>query len=306
MSLSFFPSIGVNLKQFNISEKNKSESFASLENLRVNVELTPLFKKEIVVKDIVLDQPKIKIEKDAKGNFNFSDMMKVAASSPQKAATPSTEKISAPKISIDSIRINDAQFSYSETLPSGETKSFEMSGLNLAVDHFSFDKPVSFRLDCSFGKKARLTVKGTAGPLSASSDQMEAAATISLEGLDAVDLAAFLPQDALQGMGFENLTVKGNINGSLAKGISGDLGITLKLLPANKQVNFKSSFTANKLEELILKELSLQLGSASQLSLKGKVGPLNVSPKCFSRSHECRYGFRYCGYGEQRFGSVCT
>jgi AsmA protein len=278
MGLSFFPSIGLNLKQFNISEKNKEESFASLENLKVNVELTPLFKKEVVVKEIILDQPRIKIEKDAKGNFNFSDMMQVA-SPPQKSPAPSTGKTSpAAKISIDSIRINEAQFSYKEVLPSGEGRSFQMSGLNLAVDHFSLDRPVSFRLDCSFGKRARLSAKGTAGPLSASSDQMEAVADIHLEGLDSQDLAAFIPKDALQGMGFENFTVKGNVNGSLAKGISGDLGISLKLLPTNKEVYFKGSFTAKQLEELILKELTLQLGSAAKLSLKGKVGPLNVSP----------------------------
>jgi len=105
---------------------------------------------------------------------------------------------------------------------------------------------------------------------------MQSVVEIDLHGLSDKDLAPFVPKEALQGMGFEKLLVKGNINGSLESGISGDLEVGLNLLPSNKEIHLNSSFQAKNLEEVTLKELVIQLGKTAKISVHGKAGPLNV------------------------------
>lgn len=283
LSLSIFPSIGVNLKDFNINEQDGKTSFASLANLRVSVALFPLLKKEIIIKEIYLDHPKINVEKKNENTFNFSDIINATASvstqsvTREKTQAPETKEASAsPNITIDSIRINQAELMYKETLPSGEVKSFHLKGLDLGVDDFSFTQPVIISLSCGFGESAELSVKGKLGPLSAKPEQMQAAVEIDLHGLSDKDLAPFVPKETLNGMGFEKLLVKGNVNGSLESGISGNLEVSLNLLPANKEIHVNSSFQAKNLEEVTLKELIIQLGKTAKISVHGKAGPLNV------------------------------
>lgn len=99
---------------------------------------------------------------------------------------------------------------------------------------------------------------------------------VNLEGLSDKDVAPFIPKDALQNRGFQDLSIRGNFNGSLAKGISGNLQASINLLPENKKIELKTAFDAQKFSDLNLQEFSLQLGQA-EITAKGKVGPLSAS-----------------------------
>lgn len=273
MSVSFFPSIGINLKGLNVSKKDKKDSFVSLDNLRVNVELFPLFKKRLVVKEIVLDRPKINIEKDANGKYSFSDLLGASVSEEKPAESSSqTSSINAlsDKFSFDSIRVNEASFFYKEILPSGEAKSFQMSGLDLWVDHFSFTEPVSLKLVCAFGKGAHLTMIGKVGPLGAPKEQIEAAFEVKLEGVNSTDFAVFGSKEDQQGLGFENLSVKGTLSGNLGKKLEGNLKLSLRLLPSHQEMQLEGALTAMEMKEFILKDFGLHLGS-TDLTLTGEL-----------------------------------
>ncbi|MBI1871022.1 MAG: AsmA family protein [Chlamydiae bacterium] len=155
LSLSVFPSIGLHLKEFKILEKNKSDVFARLGDLQIRAKFFPLFKKQVIVNDIIIEEPEMNIVKESQGIFNFSDLVSSspAPSTPSTPAKGILERSSSPRtVSVGKIHINNAKFSYKEVLPSGETQLFEIKGLDIHIDHFSLTDPVQVRAVSSSGK----------------------------------------------------------------------------------------------------------------------------------------------------------
>lgn len=212
MSLSFFPSIGLNLKEFDIREKNGKDSFVKLDNLRINVATMPLLKKEVEVSSIVLTRPKINVEKDAEGNFNFSDLLGAPqAPSEEKAPTPEAPGAIPPKISVESLKIDDAEFSYKETLPSGESKAYMLKDLDLNIKNFSLKDPVSANLSCTLG-------------VSTTHQKLRLEGSLTAKAMEEIVLKNFRLN-----LGTSDIVVTGQI-ANLQKAPVGDLNITSRFL----------------------------------------------------------------------------
>lgn len=65
---------GIDIKDIVVREKDPAREFASIDNFRLRYELLPLFRKRLVIKEVSIDKPSLKIFRNAQGVFNFADI----------------------------------------------------------------------------------------------------------------------------------------------------------------------------------------------------------------------------------------
>jgi AsmA protein len=110
--LTFFPRIGAELGQISLSEPRSPQVFAAAEQLRVSVALLPLLKKDVRVDRVLIDGLDVKLVRDARGRFNFDDLLKSAPETTpaDKPAEPRTTAL--PRFDIDGITLSRARLDY--------------------------------------------------------------------------------------------------------------------------------------------------------------------------------------------------
>lgn len=110
--LTFFPRIGAELGQISLSEPRSTQVFAAAQQLRVSVALLPLLKKEVRVDRVLIDGLDVKLARDARGGFNFDDLLRSAPESApaDKPAEPGAKAL--PRFDIDGITLSRARIDY--------------------------------------------------------------------------------------------------------------------------------------------------------------------------------------------------
>ena len=110
--LTFFPRIGAELGQISLTEPRSTQVFAAAQQLRVSVALLPLLKKEVRVDRVLIDGLDVKLARDARGRFNFDDLLKsVPDTAPaEKPAAAGTTAL--PRFDIDGVTLSRARLDY--------------------------------------------------------------------------------------------------------------------------------------------------------------------------------------------------
>src|SRR5690606_30987966 len=75
LSLSLFPSIGVQLGKATLSEHKSEQVFASVNNARISLRLMPLLSKQVVVDTVELDGVKARLVRFKDGRMNIDDLL---------------------------------------------------------------------------------------------------------------------------------------------------------------------------------------------------------------------------------------
>jgi len=66
----------ITIRGFNLKEKESSSAFVSFDEFYINIEgLSSLFRRAIILKEVQLTRPYVKISRDNDGSYNFSDMI---------------------------------------------------------------------------------------------------------------------------------------------------------------------------------------------------------------------------------------
>ncbi|MBV5279529.1 MAG: AsmA family protein [Campylobacteraceae bacterium] len=142
ISLSLSP-VGVSISDIEISNPSYhgETPFAKLGNFDVALEIAPLFKKEIKIRHIALDNLNLLIERTKEGKFNFEmPEMKKAEAKKTIDVNNSIEKESHfPTIDVKKIRFSDANINYSDEL-SGNKISLEKINFNISDIQFDATK----------------------------------------------------------------------------------------------------------------------------------------------------------------------
>src|SRR5204863_8543424 len=73
-ALSFWPNIGVRLRDLALTERGSTETFATLETARVTLELLPLLRREIVATELAISGARVQITRDVEGRLNIEDL----------------------------------------------------------------------------------------------------------------------------------------------------------------------------------------------------------------------------------------
>lgn len=120
IKLTFYPSIGVSLNKVSLSEFQKPQQFAAIDNAQVSLAVMPLLHKQIVVDEVVLNGLQATLIKHADGTTNIDDLLK----KDPKAAP--AQKSSPVEFDVASVNIADTNLSYLD----------EASGAQYAIQHF--------------------------------------------------------------------------------------------------------------------------------------------------------------------------
>jgi len=77
LTLTLFPWLGIKLTQVSLANATGFDSspFASIEQIQLRVKVIPLFKQQLEIDTIVLDQVDLRLQRNAKGQTNWADLV---------------------------------------------------------------------------------------------------------------------------------------------------------------------------------------------------------------------------------------
>ncbi|MES2499642.1 MAG: AsmA family protein, partial [Pseudomonadota bacterium] len=151
IGLSFWPKIGADLGKLSISEHKSDQEFASVNSVKVALEVLPLFKKQLVVDTVYVDGAKANIIKYKDGTTNFDDLL-------SKDDTES-ETI---KFNVDGVNVTNSELTYSDEA-SGAI--YKVSEFNMQSGQIALAEPVDLEADFKLTANqpvvaANVTLKG--------------------------------------------------------------------------------------------------------------------------------------------------
>jgi uncharacterized protein involved in outer membrane biogenesis len=158
LRIGFTPAIVVDDVSVANAPWGSRPEMVKLRRLEVEVALFPLIFRQIRVNRLVLVQPDILLETDAKGMGNWVLSTPAAPSAPKQ---PPGEKTVLPAVAVQKLRIEKGTFTYRD----GKTKrTTNMSVDRLDVEAKDLTSPLSVDLAAGYNGKP-FTVTGTLGPL---------------------------------------------------------------------------------------------------------------------------------------------
>jgi hypothetical protein len=147
-NLDFSLFSGIKIDKFSFTDNDVPDSLFSMESFTLKYDLWPLLDKQLVVKTIKLDHPKINVVRDADGKFNFDGIIeKFKSKEPPKPEEPA-EPSSGAKFIIDlkNFELNDLEAIYEDRSLENPMKavlplySLKLTGVNFKdMDNYSAD-----------------------------------------------------------------------------------------------------------------------------------------------------------------------
>lgn len=231
---------GIALHDLKIFEKEGGEQFVGADLVRLKYQLLPLLAMQVVVDEVRLEKPEIRVVRLADGRFNFSDLLESPA--PPPAKSPS-ETASAPReprqvdagpvnLLVSQVRLEGGRLLFLDhALNDRAPYRYEIANLNASADGITLTGSVPVKVSCQLNG-SQLAVDGKVS-------LAKPGATFKVL-LSDFDVLAFQPYFATQlpgkltglkldlemdvDAGSDRLTAKGRLDGS-------DLGLILDALP---------------------------------------------------------------------------
>jgi len=151
MKIVLFPRFGVSLEKVLI--KKGEMDFLSAEKVRIGLRLFPLIKREARISEFTIIEPKITIERDKNGRFNFEGEI-------QKPAKE--EKLPVALLTMGSFVISKGELVFLDRISNTKT---ELNSIDLNIKNLSFTAERSHRLlqDISFSGNFQCNALKTKG-----------------------------------------------------------------------------------------------------------------------------------------------
>ena len=115
VGVSLWPVLGLHAADASLAnvEGGRAPALAAMDDIHVGVEIRPLFNREVVVRQLVLQHPRIALEVDAQGHNNWSLAARTSPA-PAPAPTPAPQRPAAPedRFSLQEIRTENGEISY--------------------------------------------------------------------------------------------------------------------------------------------------------------------------------------------------
>lgn len=141
IDLSVFPWIGVELGSARLGEAPGfgDQPFATFEGMQVRVKLLPLISRQVQVGKVVVEQPRIRLLRDADGRANWEDLTGETAEADTPTAEDQQDRL--PEFSVDGIEIRNGYVLYRDAATGREV---ELSNFNLTAGQLGL--PADFPL----------------------------------------------------------------------------------------------------------------------------------------------------------------
>lgn len=107
---------GIDIKEIVVKEKNPAQEFASIGNFRLKYELLPLLEKRLVIKEVLINKPSIKISRNGQGVFNFADLSLEPKKIKKEIPPPELQTVEPLPLTLifDQIKVNDLNLTFTD------------------------------------------------------------------------------------------------------------------------------------------------------------------------------------------------
>jgi uncharacterized protein involved in outer membrane biogenesis len=163
ISVGVWPGIGASLKNVTLADDPafSSEPFARVADLRVNVKLLPLLRKQVEVKRLVLNEVSVTLISDENGVRNIDSM--IPAGSGSEEASSSEQGAAAAALVLAFADVKDGRVRYVDRATGLD---HTVSDIDFTASNVSLDTEVTFQLSASLlSQETDVRVSGRAGPV---------------------------------------------------------------------------------------------------------------------------------------------
>ncbi|NOY53178.1 MAG: AsmA family protein [Deltaproteobacteria bacterium] len=276
--LTLFTGIGVRLSDLIVGnvEGFRSEPMLTMKGLDLKVKLLPLLRKKVEVERVVLREPRIVIEKNEDGVFNFSDLVGGDRSAPQESKAPPASGTDSPSVLgallVSRIRITGGRLAYYDAKIPVLQEGVKIENLNLNLENVSLDRAVSFSL--SFGinrKKTDLQLSGTVGPVGRKIDlkSMPLSLQVAVHDFDLTRLMPYLGENPTVMIRKGTVEITGDLAGDPETGLN--IKTEMRLNALTVQGPEKGETLVRDLNMQVRKEVLLELSRNRVLVKKNEI-----------------------------------
>jgi AsmA protein len=135
---------GITLQDLNVRERDGKESFIAADRVILRYQLWPLLFKRVVIDEVRLDAPRIRIERLADGSFSFSDLLPQEAAAPAEApsaALPEPAAAASIDLLVSEVVIRDGLVIFLDRVVSRTAPlEYKLSSLNVTASDISLQK----------------------------------------------------------------------------------------------------------------------------------------------------------------------
>jgi len=235
VKLTILSGLGAEISNVSISNNPdfKQQNFVQIEKLKANVRLLPLLKKQVMISSVSIERPSVVIERNAKGEMNFSDMIDASESEkePKKvpAATENKDPLSAlENIQISKISIKDGNFKFFDSSDIKAPKEISLDKFNLLIKGVSLSQKIYIDLDTDVyasPKALHVALSGDLGPLGnkLAPENIPVDLTLSLDDINLSHLTSYMKGMSIKSGSINAKTsLKGRLKDKLQCSISLD------------------------------------------------------------------------------------
>ncbi|MDX1765006.1 MAG: AsmA family protein, partial [bacterium] len=226
--LTLLRGFGLRLKDVTVANAAgfRQEPMLSMGGLDLKVKFLPLLRKELQVEKIILQQPRIVIEKDNKGVFNFSDLAGGEKGPPTDKEAARKEGTAGPEallagLLVSQVMISDGALTYYDAGSPPLKEGVRVGSLNLAVEDVSLERPIPFSLSFGINRDGTdIKIKGVVGPVGKEIN-VEQVPLSAQAALDQFALKRILPFMEAPSFTIDEgaLSFKADVSGDLASGL---------------------------------------------------------------------------------------
>ncbi len=300
LRLTLFTGIGLRLKEVSISnaEGFREEPMFSMAELDLKVRFLPLLHKEIVVDRVILRKPRILIEKDEKGNFNFSDLVGETKPSEPPAEKSDVEPEDQPPLTalagllVSKITLSEGVFSFYDAGSEPLKNGVHIQNIDLMLEDVSLEKPISFSLSFGVNRDAKdVRLNGTLGPVGKTIDfeKVPLSIQMTIQEFALSRIMDFLGEEPPVLIQEGRLTTSVDLSGDLASGlrIAGTINVaSLTLSDPTKEEPLVNKLNLDlyedlsfylKKEKIVIQKARISIDRA-EINFKGEVSELLNDP----------------------------
>ncbi|TAN38775.1 MAG: DUF748 domain-containing protein [Nitrospirae bacterium] len=179
--------LSVDIEGIMVSERGKPDAFVSLEQLHLNLEAVSLIKRGLIMKEIRIVNPSVRINRDGENHYNFSDLLEEG-----KTQTPADAKGARGfRFSLNNIEIQNGSIDFKDGPKNTDHKVREINVRIPFLSNFSYY--LDSYVKPSFSAKVndrQVSFQGMTKPFA---DSLETSFDINIKELDIPYYLAYLP-----------------------------------------------------------------------------------------------------------------
>ena len=134
---------GIVLKGLTIMEKEGDQAFVKAELVKLSYQFWPLLSKRIVVDEVRLDSPRIRVVRLADGTFNYSDITAKKEPKPEEKGAPKGDM----NLLVTKVALTKGELVFEDQkVKTGKPVVYTVSGIEVTANDIALDKAFPFNV----------------------------------------------------------------------------------------------------------------------------------------------------------------